>query len=75
MRHESQLARRFESVFQEGCEKCQIMHTYYGYTMFVTPISHERIGWFPMLKVHTRFAIASQKDLNAQAPNHTHPPA
>jgi len=65
MRHESQLARRFESVFQEGCEKCQIMHTYYGITMFVTPIFRERIGHFPMLKAHTPFAIDSQKDLNA----------
>ena len=28
-----------------------------------------------MLKVHTLFAIDSQKELNAQAPNQTQPPA
>jgi hypothetical protein len=46
-----------------------------GITLFVTPISRERIGWFPMLKLRTHFAIDSQKDLNAQAPNHPRPPA
>ena len=46
-----------------------------GITLFVTPIFHEKIGQFPMLKVHTLFAIDSQKELNAQAPNQTQPPA
>jgi hypothetical protein len=36
-----------------------------GITMFATPIFRERIGHFPMLIVHTPFAIDSQKDLNA----------
>ena len=40
-----------------------------GITMFVTPIFRERIGLFLMLKPLMRFAIASQKDLNAPAPN------
>ena len=32
-------------------------------------------GGFPMLKARTPFAIDSQKDLNAQAPNQLQPPA
>ena len=43
--------------------------------MFVTPIFRERIGLFLMLKPLMRFAIASQKDLNAPAPNQPQPPA
>ena len=46
-----------------------------GITMFVTPIFRERIGHFPMLKAHTPFAIDSQKDLIAQAPNQQQPSA
>jgi len=46
-----------------------------GITMFATPIFRERIGHFPVLKAHTPFAIDSQKDLNAQAPNQPQPPA
>jgi hypothetical protein len=46
-----------------------------GITMFGTPIFRERIGHFPMLKAHTLFAIDSQKDLIAQAPNQPQPPA
>jgi hypothetical protein len=48
---------------------------YLGITLFVTPISRERIGWFRMLKLRTHFAIDSQKDLNAQAPNHPQLPS
>ena len=40
-----------------------------GIALFVTPITCERIGWFPMLKLRTHFAIDSQKDLNAHAPD------
>jgi hypothetical protein len=46
-----------------------------GITMFTTPIFRERIGRFPMLIVHTHFAIDFQKDLSAQAPNQPQPPA
>jgi hypothetical protein len=46
-----------------------------GITLFDTPIFRERIGHFLMLKLHTHFAIASQKDLNAQAPKHPQPSA
>lgn len=46
-----------------------------GITLFVTRISREKIGQFRMQKPHTHFAIASQKDLNAQAPNQPQPPA
>ena len=50
----------------ENAKSCTL-HT--GITLFVTPISRERIGWCPMLKLPTHFAIDSQKDLNAQAPD------
>jgi hypothetical protein len=40
-----------------------------GIALFVTPISREKIGWFPILKLRTHFAIDSQRDLKAQAPD------
>jgi len=56
----------------ENAKSCT-PHT--GITLFVTPIFRERIGRFLMLKLLMRFAIDSQKELNAQAPNQTQPPA
>jgi len=54
--------RVFSKQVVENAKSCT---PYPGITLFVTPISRERIGWFPMLKLRTHFAIDSQKDLNA----------
>ena len=53
----------------QGMENAKSCTPYTDIAMFATPIFHEKTGQFLMLKVPTHFAIASQKDLNAQAPN------
>jgi hypothetical protein len=62
----------FSKQDMKNAKSCT-QHT--GIALFVTPISRERIGWFPMLKLRTHFAIDSQKDMNAQTPNQPKPPA
>jgi hypothetical protein len=62
----------FSKQDMKNAKSCT-QHT--GIALFVTPISRERIGWFPMLKVHTLFAIDFQKDLSTQAPNEQQSPS
>lgn len=58
--------RVFSKQVVENAKSCTLLT---GITLFVTPIFLEKIGLLLMLKPLMRFAIASQKDLNAQAPD------
>ena len=76
MKYGRQFDRGFERVFQEGCEKCQIMHTYYGY-YYVRNSDFPRENW-TFSNAESAYSFChrlSKRSERAQAPNQPQPPA